>query len=96
MAPGVPRHSIIAVKGDGPVETGSDGVVKYESAHIPDADSELVVRSGHSTQATPATIQEVNRILRLHVRALDERGIHCGREDEDEMDAGARESISMR
>src|SRR2546430_865777 len=32
--PGVDAHSIIAVKGDGPVETGDDGVVKYESAHI--------------------------------------------------------------
>jgi len=27
--PDVTAHSIIAVKGDGPVESGSDGVVRY-------------------------------------------------------------------
>jgi pimeloyl-ACP methyl ester carboxylesterase len=97
VTPGVPRHSIVAVKGRGPVETGSDGVVRYASAHLPDADSELVVRSGHSTQATPETVQEVNRILRLHVRALEERGLACGRgDDEGEIKTGKKESISMR
>ncbi|MEZ5592188.1 MAG: hypothetical protein R3F53_16345 [Gammaproteobacteria bacterium] len=40
-------------------------VVEYSSAHLEDADSELVVRSGHSTQANPHTIQEVRRILLL-------------------------------
>jgi pimeloyl-ACP methyl ester carboxylesterase len=96
VAPDVPRHSIVAVKGRGPVETGSDGVVKYESAHLSDADSELVVRSGHSTQSEAPTIQEVNRILRLHVRALEARGIHCGRGDAEEVEPAKEESISMR
>jgi len=31
-------------------------------------ESELVVRSAHSTQATPATIEEVRRILYLHLQ----------------------------
>ena len=66
IAPGVGVHSIVAVRGDGPPEGGSDGVVEYSSAHLEDADSELVVRSGHSTQSNPHTIQEVRRVLLLH------------------------------
>jgi pimeloyl-ACP methyl ester carboxylesterase len=64
--PGVSAHSIIAVQGDGPVEEGADGVVRYSSAHLPNVESELVVRSGHSCQAHPATIEEVRRILHVH------------------------------
>jgi len=70
IAPGVHAHSIIPVKGDGPPEEGNDGVVEYKSAHLDGLDSELVVRSGHSTQARPETIEEVRRILYEHA------GIH--------------------
>jgi len=70
IAPGVHAHSIIPVKGTGPVDDGNDGVVEYKSAHIDGVESELVVRSGHSTQATPQTIEEVRRILYEHA------GIH--------------------
>jgi pimeloyl-ACP methyl ester carboxylesterase len=70
IAPGVHAHSIIPVKGYGPVEEGNDGVVEYKSAHIDGVESELVVNSGHSTQATPQTIEEVRRILYEHA------GIH--------------------
>jgi hypothetical protein len=66
VAPSVKVHSIIAVEGDGPVEEGDDGVVKYSSAHIEPVESELVVKSSHSTQGNPHTIEEVRRILRLH------------------------------
>ncbi len=66
VAPGVAAHSIIAVQGDGPPEEGADGVVKYQSAHIEGVASELVVRSGHSSQAHPQTIEEVRRILLEH------------------------------
>jgi pimeloyl-ACP methyl ester carboxylesterase len=66
VAPGIPAHSIIAVRGDGPVEDGSDGVVRYQSAHIDGVESELVVRSGHSVQANPQAVLEVRRILLLH------------------------------
>lgn len=69
IAPGVEAHSIIAVKGDGPPEEGDDGVVKYSSAHIDGVASELIVRDSHSTQATPATIEEVRRILYAHLKA---------------------------
>jgi len=64
---GVATHSIIAVKGDGPIETGNDGVVEYSSAHLDGVESELVVRSSHSTQGNPHTIAEVRRILLEHL-----------------------------
>ena len=70
IADGVHANSIIPVKGDGPPEDGNDGVVEYKSAHITGVESELVVRSGHSTQATPEAIEEVRRILYEHA------GIH--------------------
>jgi pimeloyl-ACP methyl ester carboxylesterase len=66
VAPTIKAHSIVAVIGDGPVEKGDDGVVQYSSAHIAGVESELVVRSEHSTQGRPETIEEVRRILRLH------------------------------
>lgn len=65
--PSIPAHSIIAVEGDGPPEGGNDGVVEYTSAHIDEAQSELVVDSPHSCQANPHAMEEVRRILRLHV-----------------------------
>ena len=57
-------NSIIAVDTDGPVTQGNDGVVQYSSAHIEPVESELVVRSGHSAEGNPHTIEEVRRILR--------------------------------
>jgi len=77
VADGVPYHSIIAVQGDGPPEEGNDGVVAYRSAHLDGATSELVVRSSHSTQSEPATIQEVRRILHVHGAELEVEGLHC-------------------
>ena len=65
LAPGVQAHSIIPVKGKGPAEKGKDGVVRYASAHIDGVQSELVVRSGHSCQSNPQTIEEVRRILSI-------------------------------
>ena len=78
IAEGVKAHSIIAVRGDGPVETGDDGVVEYKSAHIRDVESEYIVRSGHSTQSNPHTIEEVRRILLLHWAASCTKSRNCG------------------
>jgi hypothetical protein len=66
IAPGVVANSIIAVKADGPVEEGEDGFVAYRSAHIDGVESEAVVRSSHSLQDNPETVEEVRRILLLH------------------------------
>lgn len=68
FAPDVHLHSIIAVKGSGPPEQGDDGVVRFTSAHLPQAESEFVVRSGHSCQNEPQTIFELRRILLEHLR----------------------------
>jgi pimeloyl-ACP methyl ester carboxylesterase len=68
--PAVKAHSIVAVKGDGPVEQGNDGVVKYSSAHVEYVESELVVRSGHGCQNKPQAIEEVRRILLEHLGSL--------------------------
>lgn len=66
VAPGIAAHSIIAVEGTGPAYQGADGVVKYKSAHLSGVESERVVRSPHSCQGHPDTIEEVRRILRGH------------------------------
>jgi pimeloyl-ACP methyl ester carboxylesterase len=64
IAPGIHSHSIIPVKGDAPPDGQSDGVVRYESAHLDGVDSEKIVyHSEHSTQGTPEAILEVKRIL---------------------------------
>jgi len=64
IAPQIHAHSIIPVKGDAPPDGQSDGVVRYESAHLEGVDSEKIVyHSEHSTQGTPAAILEVKRIL---------------------------------
>jgi hypothetical protein len=64
IAPGITAHSIIAVDNpEDPKEEWNDGVVVYSSAHIEGVASEHIVHSGHSTQETPQTIEEVRRIL---------------------------------
>jgi pimeloyl-ACP methyl ester carboxylesterase len=73
VAPGVHAHSIIAVDGDVPKESGGDGVVKYVSAHIDGVESERIINSPHSCQSNADTIDEVRRILRVH--AAD---VRCG------------------
>jgi pimeloyl-ACP methyl ester carboxylesterase len=78
LAEGVKAHSIIAVRGDGPIETGDDGVVEYKSAHIEGVESEYIVHSGHSTQADPHTIEEVRRILLLHLAESCTMNRNCG------------------
>jgi pimeloyl-ACP methyl ester carboxylesterase len=65
FAPGVHVHSIVSVSGSGDPTLGDDGVVEYSSAHIDEAESELIVPSAHSCQGHPFTILELRRILRL-------------------------------
>lgn len=70
VAPPIKAHSIIAIKGNDVPPEGADGVVKYSSAHIEGVESELVVRSGHSCQWNPVTIEEVRRILLKHLQEI--------------------------
>lgn len=74
IAPGITAHSIIGVQ-KGPIEEGGDGVVSYQSAHLDGVDSELVVKSGHSSQSNPVVVEEIRRILIEHLgdTILDEQ-----------------------
>jgi len=71
IAPGITAHSIIPVRGAGPGNDATDGVVTYQNARIPDATSELVIPfSGHSVQGHPLATEEVRRILLEHAREV--------------------------
>ncbi len=67
--PGVRFHSIIGSTKPSGVDTSTDGIVPYRSAHIegPEVESELLVRSDHGVQKSHAAINEVQRILWKHV-----------------------------
>jgi len=66
VAPGIAANSIVAVRGNGPIAEDDDGIVKYTSAHLDDAESELVIHSGHAVHGHPLAIAEVRRILYRH------------------------------
>jgi hypothetical protein len=68
VVPEIKVNSIVAIDGDEEPPKGGDGVVKYTSAHVDYAESELIVRSYHSCLANPATIEEIRRILREHLK----------------------------
>ena len=71
VAQGVKAHSIVAIDGDEMPPDGDDGVVTYTSAHVEYVESELLVRSGHSSQGHPLVIEEVRRILLAHLKEND-------------------------
>jgi len=61
-------HSIMGDRGRGDTPNSLDGIVAYESSHLEGAQSEKIVPSRHNAHDTPAAIQEMRRILRLHLR----------------------------
>ena len=73
--PGITSHSIIAVQGNGDYRKGKDGLVAYASAHVDYAASEFIVRSFHSCQDKPPTIEEVRRILLEHLRTVPDQAL---------------------
>ena len=73
VAPGVIANSIIAVKHPADYKHSNDGVVKYTSAHIDYAESEFIVKSGHSCQSNPLVVEEVRRILLKHAAEFASR-----------------------
>jgi len=81
VAPGIAVNSIVAVSGNGPIAEDDDGVVKYTSAHLDDAESELVIHSGHSVQGHPLAIAEVRRILYRHGEDACRSAGLCGAPD---------------
>ena len=66
---GVPYHSIIGDRGKGDCPNCSDGVVAYWSSHLDGAQSECIVPGPHGSCELPQTIAELDRILRLHLKA---------------------------
>lgn len=49
-----------------------DGVVRYDSAHLDDAESEVIVKADHmKVHHHPNAVQEVRRILYLHLKKSD-------------------------
>ncbi len=62
-----PHHSIIGDRGRGDTPRSSDGVVHYRSSHLDSAQSELIVPGPHGSHELPQTVEELKRILRLHV-----------------------------
>jgi triacylglycerol esterase/lipase EstA (alpha/beta hydrolase family) len=74
MASWVPYHSIIGDRGEGGGKNegddpeSSDGVVPYWSSHLEGAASEKIVPSDHSAHTHPEAIEELKRILQLHLQ----------------------------
>ena len=48
----------------------SDGVVPYTSAHLGEVESELVVPYGHSAHENKQALEEIHRIILLHLKEL--------------------------
>jgi pimeloyl-ACP methyl ester carboxylesterase len=65
----VPHHSIIGDRGRGDTPNSSDGVVPYSSAHLASAESELIVPGPHGSHDLPQTIDELERILQVHLKS---------------------------
>lgn len=73
ITPGIPYHSILGDRGKGGNRDQtkpccSDGFVPYWSSHLDGAQSELILPCNHSAHQNPQAIEEVRRILRLHVK----------------------------
>jgi len=73
--PWVKFHNIVGVVSEkkllGRISDSGDGVVSYDSAHLEDADSEIVVDADHiSVHQHPRAILEVRRILLEHSQAM--------------------------
>jgi hypothetical protein len=71
----VKYHNIIGLVPEGGLTgwlaAGTDGVVAYDSAHVEDVESELVVPADHTTvHAHPLAVLEVKRILLEHLAEL--------------------------
>lgn len=69
-------HNIVGLVDDmrviGKVAEGTDGVVTYESAHLDNVDSEVIVAADHTNvHRSPKAVLEVRRILREHLATLE-------------------------
>jgi len=60
-------HTICGDRGLGNAPASSDGVVSYASSHLEGATSEKIVGSWHSAHRHPDAIDEIRRILTVHL-----------------------------
>lgn len=72
---GVQYHNIVGVVARktwlGRVSESGDGIVAYESAHLDDVSSELIVEADHlAVHRHPLAVLEVRRILNEHLRSI--------------------------
>jgi len=70
MKEDVPYHCVIGNCKRADAPDGSDGIVPYWSSHLDNAASELIVKSDHSVHRRPAAMQELLRILLLHLKGV--------------------------
>lgn len=63
-----PYHTILGDRGRNDSPLSSDGVVKHWSSHLPHAMSEKIVPGPHGSCELPETLDELRRILRLHLK----------------------------
>lgn len=68
LASGIPYHQIMGDRGRGDSPNSSDGVVAYSSSHLDGAQSTRIVPSHHNTHQNPEGIEELRRILKMHLR----------------------------
>jgi hypothetical protein len=73
--PGVHLHSIIGNKNGLALSDPecTDGFVPYSSAHLEKVESEMIVKSDHSVHMKQEAIDEMRRILRLHLQQINVR-----------------------
>ncbi len=62
-----PYHSIIGDRGRNDSPNSSDGVVPYWSSNLKKAESELIVPGPHGSYQLSQTVEELRRILSLHI-----------------------------
>ena len=68
ISPAVAFHSIIAnIRHKTTPEKICDGIVDYRSAHVDGAASERIVTATHLCEADSEVIDEVRRILHVHL-----------------------------
>lgn len=67
-------HSIVAqANAEVALADSDDGLVPYRSAHLPGAQSEKVIISGHSVQQSAVAILEIQRILKEDMTQREEQ-----------------------
>jgi hypothetical protein len=68
--PSVPHHSIVLELKHHTAYGRGDGLVPYESSHLPSATSEVIVPGFHVQVGRQGVTDELRRILRIHLQGI--------------------------